>query len=127
MTLGDRLRELRSSVGLSGRGLGFLADISESYPTLIESGKRPNVDSGVVAKLAKVLGCSTDYLILGVDGPPPREEILAAAIQAKTEYEARQAAKGLHAVEVELDVGSHQSGEHPAAAEAPTGTEDEGV
>ncbi len=63
-TLGERVVELRVRRGLSQGELGR-PEVSDSYISLIESGKR-TPSSAVVNVLARKLGCSTFYLENGV-------------------------------------------------------------
>ena len=63
--LGERLRQRRLAAGLSQGALAG-PDLSPSYVSLLEAGKRtPTVE--VIASLAERLGCSVLYLLEGVD------------------------------------------------------------
>lgn len=63
-SLGQRLRDLRLRRGISQAQLAF-PELSDSYVSLIESGKRlPAQD--VIELLAHKLGCSASYLASGV-------------------------------------------------------------
>ncbi|MGI5227086.1 helix-turn-helix domain-containing protein [Actinoallomurus iriomotensis] len=65
VTLGQRIRMTRIRQGLSQAQLA-LPELSDSYVSLIESGKRvPTPD--VVRLLARKLGCSPSYLSSGID------------------------------------------------------------
>jgi tetratricopeptide (TPR) repeat protein len=63
-SLGDRVRERRIQLGMSQARLAE-PDFSDSYISLIESGKR-EPSSAVVKALARKLGCSVTYLECGV-------------------------------------------------------------
>ncbi|MBK3562856.1 helix-turn-helix domain-containing protein [Streptomyces sp. MBT62] len=63
--LGDRIRLLRGKRGLKQQDLAS-SEISASYISLIESGKRAPSDA-VLAALAERLGCSAEYLRSGRD------------------------------------------------------------
>jgi tetratricopeptide (TPR) repeat protein len=63
-SLGDRVREQRVRLGLSQASLGA-PDLSDSYISLIESGRRTPLPK-VIETLARKLGCSTVYLQFGV-------------------------------------------------------------
>ncbi|GGU27946.1 helix-turn-helix domain-containing protein [Streptomyces violascens] len=63
--LGQRIRELRVRRGLKQQDLAS-EEISTSYVSLIESGKRAPSDT-VLGTLAVKLGCSTEYLRTGRD------------------------------------------------------------
>jgi transcriptional regulator with XRE-family HTH domain len=81
--LDERLRSTRELGGISSRELGALAGLSETYPGLIESKEREEVGADAVAKLAKVLGVTTDYLILGVGKSPTKRQVTAAVAVAR--------------------------------------------
>lgn len=74
---GRRLRELRRARGLKQQDLAS-DDVSMSYISLIESGKR-TPSAAVVTLLAERLGCTTSYLLTGQDGTRTRELELKAA------------------------------------------------
>ncbi|MER6349263.1 helix-turn-helix domain-containing protein [Streptomyces sp. NPDC001595] len=63
--VGRRIRNLRVKLGLKQQDLAS-TDISASYISLIESGKRAPSDA-VLTALAKKLGCSSDHLRTGHD------------------------------------------------------------
>lgn len=80
--LAARLTATRELAGdLSSRELGALAGLAETYPSLIEQNHRKHVGADVVAKIAAVLGVSTDFLILGT-GKEPTAELVQAAVAA---------------------------------------------
>jgi transcriptional regulator with XRE-family HTH domain len=62
-TIGKRLRELRRSKGLHQQDLAS-DEISSSYVSLIETGKRIPSDA-VLKSLAKKLDCTVEYLVSG--------------------------------------------------------------
>ncbi|MFF4352789.1 helix-turn-helix domain-containing protein [Streptomyces sp. NPDC001530] len=64
--LGERMRTLRTRSGLKQQDLAS-QDISISYISLIESGKRTPSDA-VLSAIADKLGCSVEYLRTGRDG-----------------------------------------------------------
>ncbi|WP_329565022.1 helix-turn-helix domain-containing protein [Kitasatospora sp. NBC_01266] len=75
--IGQRLRELRQKRGLNQQDLAS-ADISVSYVSLIETGKR--VPSEAVLKaLAERVGCTVDYLRTGRDDVRVKELELKVA------------------------------------------------
>ncbi|MFI7386455.1 helix-turn-helix domain-containing protein [Streptomyces sp. NPDC049813] len=74
---GRRLRELRRARGLKQQDLAS-DDVSVSYVSLIESGKR-TPSAAVVALLAERLGCTPGYLLTGQDDTRTRELELKAA------------------------------------------------
>lgn len=68
-TLGDRLRSLRERAGLKPAELGERAGLkSPAHVSMIERGERgENLSAAVAISLARVLGCSVEYLIEGID------------------------------------------------------------
>ncbi|MEX2973790.1 helix-turn-helix domain-containing protein [Streptomyces sp. C184] len=74
---GRRLRDLRRARGLKQQDLAS-DDVSVSYISMIESGKR-TPSAAVVSLLAERLGCTTGYLLTGQDATRTRELELKAA------------------------------------------------
>ena len=62
--VGHRIYALRKERRLSQEELAEMADISKQTVSLVEGGKREVLASNI-AKLAEVLGVSTDYLLFG--------------------------------------------------------------
>lgn len=62
--LGSRISALRLSRGLNMKQLAELTGISDSYISQLERGYREPT-AHKVGRLARVLGCTTDHLILG--------------------------------------------------------------
>jgi transcriptional regulator with XRE-family HTH domain len=83
-TLGQRVRQLRTELGMSQAELGAAAGVSVSYVSLIEVGKRiPARD--VLAGIAKRLGTSVHYLETGSepdDVHGERLQLAAASLAA---------------------------------------------
>lgn len=71
--IGDRLRERREEAGLEIGQVAQYENLSKSYISQLETGrKQPNVWL-LLVKLARRYGCSTDYLLGLTDDPtPPR-------------------------------------------------------
>jgi len=61
--LGERLHALRRRRDQTLRELGTQADVNYVTLSKIERGKMPQVSADIVARLAVVLGVSTDYLL----------------------------------------------------------------
>ncbi|MZD04019.1 helix-turn-helix domain-containing protein, partial [Streptomyces sp. SID5785] len=91
---GRRLRDLRRARGLKQQDLSS-GDVSVSYISLIESGKR-TPSSTVVALLAERLGCTTSYLLTGQDETRTRELELKAAF-AELSLHNGEGGQALHA------------------------------
>jgi transcriptional regulator with XRE-family HTH domain len=75
--IGQRLRELRQKRGLNQQDLAS-DDISVSYVSLIETGKRAPSDT-VLKTLAERVGCTVDYLRTGRDDARVKELELKVA------------------------------------------------
>ncbi|MFC8718007.1 helix-turn-helix domain-containing protein [Kitasatospora sp. NPDC057198] len=75
--IGQRLRELRLGRGLSQQDLAS-EDVSVSYVSLIETGKRVPSEA-VLKSLAERVGCSVEHLRTGRDDATVRELELKAA------------------------------------------------
>ena len=65
MELGNNIRLLRKSKGLSQEQLAFIADIDRSYVGGIERGER-NVSFLTLVKIARCLECDLASLIQGI-------------------------------------------------------------
>ncbi|HVC15322.1 MAG TPA: helix-turn-helix transcriptional regulator [Acidimicrobiales bacterium] len=65
-SLGNRLRELRVSRGIRQEALARAAGVSPSYLSRIEAGQR-DPSPPLLAALAHAVGCTTDFLVTGVD------------------------------------------------------------
>jgi transcriptional regulator with XRE-family HTH domain len=84
-SVGDRLRSVRLLAGISARELGRLAHLQQSHASLIESGVVANVRVDTLRELARVLGCSLDWLVNGEGATPTAEDVLAAVAAARAE------------------------------------------
>lgn len=66
--VGKRIRDKRKSLGLTQDRLCEIVGISKSFLSEVETGKR-NLSSSNLLDLAKALGVSCDYLLVGGDLP----------------------------------------------------------
>lgn len=66
--VGKRIRDKRKSLGLTQDRLCDLTGISKSFLSEVETGKR-NLSSAHLLEIAKALGVSCDYLLIGGDLP----------------------------------------------------------
>lgn len=83
--LGTRLHTLRSLVpDLSQRELARLAKVSKAYPAHIEGGLVKDIGTDIASRLSGVLGCTTEYLLLGSGDAPTEESVRAAVAAAQT-------------------------------------------
>lgn len=62
MTLGDRIKKLRTRRGWSTRDLAKLARVDYSWINRLETGDRHNISLEAASRLALTLGVSLDYL-----------------------------------------------------------------
>lgn len=63
MTIGERIQRLRDQRGLNQADLATRAGVGQSLLSRIERGSRPNPTADILRKLARALGCTTDYLV----------------------------------------------------------------
>lgn len=80
-SVAERLRFARNLTDISARGLARLARLQPSHVSLIESGAVANVRVDTLSAIARVLGCSLDWLVNG-EGDAPVAESVAAAVDA---------------------------------------------
>lgn len=82
MTPGERLADLRDRSGLTTRELADLAGVSRGYVSHVE---RDRFQPGKKAfGIARVLGCSFEWIVFG-DGDPPTNRQIAQAVRAARE------------------------------------------
>ncbi len=67
MTIGERIRRERDRVGMSQRQLALAIGIHPNAQNRIEQDQVDTAASHIVA-MAKVLGCSTDTILIGRPG-----------------------------------------------------------
>jgi len=63
MAMGKRVARLRAKRKLTQQELADRAGVSQAIISRLETDDRDNVTSDVLKGLAKVLGCTTDYLV----------------------------------------------------------------
>lgn len=76
-----RLRWARLAAGIPARELDRLAKLAEGHTALLEAGKKQGMDTRTAGKLARALGISLDWFVLG-DGGLPSEEQIRASVQS---------------------------------------------
>lgn len=81
--LPSRLKSLREQAGLARRELSLLAGLSQSMVGQIERAEILDPGGLVLARVADVLGCSLDYLVRGVGGPPTARSMVRAVDAAQ--------------------------------------------
>lgn len=62
-TLGERLKRLRESKGLSQSELARRSQTKQATISRLESGRMKDVETATARRLARALGTSVDYLI----------------------------------------------------------------
>ena len=71
-TLGEKIRQLRKQKGYTLEKLAELSDSSKSYIWEIENKNPPRPSADKIAKIASVLGVTSDYLVdVGESTPAP--------------------------------------------------------
>lgn len=70
-TVGERIVELRNRRGWSSNYLATLSGVSSGYLSDIEKGKRKNPSGEIIARIAKELDTTVDYLLGRTDDPKP--------------------------------------------------------
>lgn len=83
MKLADRLKATRELGDLPAYELSELAGFSGGYVAHIERGRTKNPGFDAIAKLARVLGVSVDYLASGTEPEPTKEQVTAAVAAAR--------------------------------------------
>ena len=63
---GERLKELRNARGISQMNLGLECDLSQTYLSEVEAGKR-NISLANMARLARALQITLAHLLEGVE------------------------------------------------------------
>ena len=74
MSLGSAIRSLRKKKGWTQEQLSAYADVGRSYISMLENDERPNVSARILARIARALGVTTDYLMEQAGTLPPPEE-----------------------------------------------------
>lgn len=84
----ERLRRLRDIAGISARELSRLAQLpSQSHVTLIES-KGGTLSTTTATALARVFGCSLDWLVNGTGKEPSARAVRASVEEARRLFDA---------------------------------------
>jgi transcriptional regulator with XRE-family HTH domain len=63
MTLGERVKRRRTELGLTQQQVATAARVPQSLVAALESGKRSEVRSSALRRLARALGVTADWLI----------------------------------------------------------------
>lgn len=81
--VGRRLRQARELDGLSSSDLSTLSGLSRGVAGMIERGHIQKPTGEVLGALARSLGITTDWLILGTGEAPSEEQVKAAVARAR--------------------------------------------
>jgi transcriptional regulator with XRE-family HTH domain len=63
MTIGDRIKKRRQELGLSQRELAVRVSTRQATIADLERGAQKETSTGLIRRLAKVLGVTSDWLI----------------------------------------------------------------
>lgn len=63
MHIGERIKRLRTNRGLTQTALAERSGVPQSLISRLEGKTRDNPSADVLRRLAKALGCTTDYLV----------------------------------------------------------------
>jgi transcriptional regulator with XRE-family HTH domain len=69
MTLGEKIRALRTARRWSQRDLAARSGVRQALISYLESGKQDDTTGANLRKLAAALGCTVDYLAGVYNGP----------------------------------------------------------
>lgn len=89
MGLGERIRDVRTELGLSQRELAAKASVSPGQVGHLEKGTRDNPERDTAVKIADALGVAVEWLLTG-HGPKVRVD--STEPDARDPYPARAAA-----------------------------------
>jgi transcriptional regulator with XRE-family HTH domain len=78
MTLGEKVHVLRRRLGWTQRELAQVAQLNANTLARIERSELRDPGGQLVARLARALGCSTDYLLGLTENEDPALAALAA-------------------------------------------------
>jgi len=113
-SLGERIRLVRKQLGLTQDELCTKVGLSKGFISDVENGKR-NISSANHLDLAKVLGVSCDYLLLGEEGQGVGQEELPASLLAfgeaqKLSFKTLKALHGMYQQVLAFRSGEGESG-----------------
>jgi transcriptional regulator with XRE-family HTH domain len=80
-SLGQRIRQMRKHLKLTQEGVCAKTGISKSFLSDVENGKR-NISTSNLLDIARALGVSCDFLLLGEQGQGNGQESLPASFLA---------------------------------------------
>ena len=89
-TIGERIKAKRKELGLTQAELGEKLNITDRAVSKWEQGEG-NPDMSIIASLAKILGVSLDYLILGKE--PEEKRFLCFSLSSSADKDIKKAGK----------------------------------
>jgi transcriptional regulator with XRE-family HTH domain len=81
MNFGERIALLRRRQGMTQKELGEESDVHPNTIARLERGRLTDLPGSMVARVARVLGTSTDFLLGLTDNEEPRESEDEAAVE----------------------------------------------
>ena len=82
-TLAERVLSLCDAAGLPRVRLSKLCGLAGSHLGLIVAGHHASVRGDLAARIAKVFGCSLEWLLTGEGAPPSVDAVKAAVASAE--------------------------------------------
>ena len=79
----ERIALARSLAGIPRSDLDALAGLGRGHVSMIETGRRPNLEAKTAVALASVLGVTTDWLLTGEGKAPTKRAVHAAVERAR--------------------------------------------
>jgi transcriptional regulator with XRE-family HTH domain len=77
----NRFRRARMAAGLKAKDLALLLGVSASYISMIEAGKKTNVNEKILTAAAEIMRVSVNFLLKGVDAHAQVRETPAAKME----------------------------------------------
>jgi transcriptional regulator with XRE-family HTH domain len=84
MTLGERIKAVRELRGWNQQELSRRAHVRQALISELESGKKADTTGSVLARLARTLGVSIDYLVGLYNHDPNRSPAEGYAVESLT-------------------------------------------
>jgi transcriptional regulator with XRE-family HTH domain len=78
--VGTRIHKLRQQRKMSQQELARLVGVNQSFISKMESGEQTNPNAETLKRLARALGCTTDYLVGMYEDEDNDNELLPAAV-----------------------------------------------
>lgn len=118
MSLGERIKQRRLTLGWTQETLATKAGISKGFLSDVENDKR-NLSADTLLDLAKVLGLSLDYLMTGEDGERSIRQVveIPGDLALLAAQENIPFPKILLLLQMRRQIVAHRSGEKRLAAD----------